>query len=272
MSDKRRRSAQNVASSDIAHLLVPQIRFLRAAGVTLETITKILRHEFRRPPPKTRAGGLEHVSVELADHCGNVIANWKAQPEFLSRNGRPGDLSRLGSSGFAKLVKLSAPGTPSKRILEVLVRYGAVKRLSNGKLRLMSKLFNCTHPSGHVIAFEPSVAFLADAARVLEDHVDTQESRARRPVRFWREVEDATIPQEFVSEFSAFSRRRVMVLMEEVEDWLDQHRIVDIAHNRKKLVRLGIGIFAVAERSFQDGERPSRRALTGRPRAGGLRS
>lgn len=275
MSDNNKRRAQAVASSEIASLLTPQIRFLRAAGVTLETIESVLRTEFQRTAPRMRVGGMEHVSVEMADHCGNVIANWKTQPEFLSRNGRPADLARQGNASFARLARLSAPKIPPVRILKTLLRYGTVKRLGTGKLRLTSKLFNCIHPSGEVIAFEPSIAFLADAAKVIQDHVDTQASRKRRPVRYWREVEDAHIPQEFLKEFATFSKRRVMVLMEEVEDWLDQHKVLDLRSNRKKLVRLGIGIFAIAERSsLTRNARISRssRALTGLPKAADLRA
>ena len=113
------------------------------------------------------------------------------------------------------------------------------------------------------------------ALQVLEDHLDTQKSKMRRPVRFWREVEDATVPQEFVGEFAAFSKRRVIVLMEEVEDWLDQHKVMSVEKNRKKLVRLGVGIFAIAERSSLDGNGGtvgSGRALTGLPRVADLRS
>ena len=276
MFDKGRgRRAQSVANDEVAQLLVPQIRFLRAAGVTLEPVMSILKSEFRRPDPKKKMGRLEHVSVEMVDHCGRVIAAWKTQPEFLSANGRPGDLLRRGINGFTELVKLSAPRIAPAEILRVLLRYGAVKKLRNGKLRLTSKLFNCTHPSGHVIAFEPSAAFLTDAAKVLEDHVETQSSRSRRPVRYWREVENAAVPQKFVDEFVAFSKRRVMVLMEEVEDWLDQHKVLDFRASRGKLVRLGIGIFAIAEKTPRVSSRNSARstrALTGVSRASDLRS
>ncbi len=275
MPGKKKRGAQSVASDEIARLLIPQIRFLRAAGVTLETILAIMAQEFRNAPPKTKLGGVDHVSVELANHCGAVIATWKTQPDFLSRNGRPGDLAIGGKMGFAGLVKISAPQVSPSQVRKILLRYGAVRRLSNGRLRLTSKLFNCTHPSGEVIAFEPSVAFLADAAKVLEDHIDTQDSSRRRPVRYWREVEDAHIPRRYLNQFTTFSKRRVMVLMEEIEDWLDQHKVIGKRSNSKGLTRLGIGIFAIAERASQDrsvGPGRSSRALTGLPVLADLRA
>ena len=71
-------------------------------------------------------------------------------------------------------------------------------------------------------------------------------------MRYWREVENATVPAEFSREFIAFSKRRVMALMEEIEDWLDQHKMVKRSKRTKKLMRLGVGLFAIAEQSFSE--------------------
>lgn len=248
MSAKQRHT-QTVLASEVAHLLIPQIRFLRAAGVTFEDLLTVISNEYRRKVRSGKRGRVEHVSVELANNCGNLIANWKTQPEFLSKNGRPGDLSLRGNASFAELVRLSSPQVRPSKLLAVLLRYGAIRKLPSGKLRLTSKLFNCTHPSGQLIAFEPSMAFLADAAKVLEDQVDVRNSRTRPPVRYWREVEDSTVPREFVDDFVAFTKRRVMVLMEEVEDWLDEHKLMGASGRRRDLMRLGIGIFSIAEKS-----------------------
>jgi hypothetical protein len=244
----KKRDAQTVSNIDVGHLLMPQIRFLRAAGVTLEDFGRILSAEYRRKNFRRRNNRVEHVSVELANHCGILIANWKTQPDFLSNNGRPADLAHRGNGSFAALANLSAPQVRPKKLLDVLTRYGAIKKLPSGKVRLTSKLFNCTHPSGQLIALEPSLAFLADAARVLEDQVGARSSRARQPVRYWREVEDSTVPREFVDEFIVFTKRRVMVLMEEVEDWLDEHKVIGTRGRKRDLMRLGIGIFAIAEK------------------------
>jgi len=244
-----RRKPTRVSATEVGDLLAPQIRFLRAAGVTLEELNQILRTEFRRRLPKRELGRVEHVSVAMADLCGTLIGNWKTRPEFLGRNGYPRDLAVRGNSSFAQLSKLSAPNVAPRTVLKVLEKFGATRKLSSGRIRLASKVFNCTHPTGQLIALEPSLAFLADAARVLEDQVIRHGiGRQNRP-RYWREVENSSIPAGLSSEFMAFSKRRVMVLMEEIEDWLDQHKVDGQGNRRKRLMRLGIGLFAIAERS-----------------------
>jgi hypothetical protein len=244
-----RRKTTSVSATEAEQLLSPQIRFLRAAGVTLEELNQILRSEFRRRIPKEKLGRVERVSVAMADLCGTLIANWKTRPEYLNGNGYPRDLALRGNSSFAQLSRLSAPDVTPTTLLKLLQRFGAIKKLPSRKFRLTSKLFNCTHPTGHVIAFEPNLGFLVDAAHVLADQIGGPAAGRQRPMRYWREVENAAVPAEFGREFIAFSKRRVMALMEEIEDWLDQHKVVKRPKRPKKLMRLGIGLFAIAEQS-----------------------
>jgi DNA-binding transcriptional MerR regulator len=244
-----KRKATSMSATEAEQLLIPQIRFLRAAGVTLEELNQILQSEFRRRMPKEKLGRVERVSVAMADCCGTLIANWKTRPEYLNGNGYPRDLALRGNSSFAQLSRLSAPDVTPTTLFKLLQRFGAIKKLPSRRFRLTSKLFNCTHPTGQVIAFEPNVGFLIDAAHVLEDQIRGHAPGRQHPMRYWREVENATVPAEFSREFIAFSKRRVMALMEEIEDWLDQHKMVKRPKRAKKLMRLGVGLFAIAEQS-----------------------
>jgi len=236
-------------TSELRQLLRPQIRFLRFAGVTLEEFAEIVDSEFRRSDPRLQLGRLERVTVALANHCGILIANWKTLAEFLDRNGYPQSLALRGRNSFTELAQRSAPSVPMQTLLALLQRFGVTRKTPSGRIRLTSKVFNCTHPTGRAIAIEPSLGFLIDAAHVLVDQIDRKSSRKQGPMRYWREVEDARIPAELRAQFIEFSKRRVMTLMEEIEDWLDEHKILAGPGKRRKLVRVGIGLFAIAESS-----------------------
>ncbi|MFO1400421.1 MAG: DUF6502 family protein [Steroidobacteraceae bacterium] len=247
MSVKKRRSAQAVADSDIAHLLIPQIRFLRAAGVTFEQLAPVLRAEFRRKIPKTKRGRVEQVRFN--NQCARLIANWKVLPDYMNSNGYPRDLRLSGRRGFSELAKLSAPGVRPSDLLRLLREFRSVTTLRSGLLRLRTRAFMAKAPTGKVVAYEPNMQFLTDAARVIEDQLEVSAGRTRSAPRYWRAVDNHWIPERYIGSFMSFSKRRGMELMEEIEDWLDEHEISRDSSVGKNLRRLGIGVFSISEPS-----------------------
>lgn len=247
MSDNNKRRAQAVASSGIASLLTPQIRFLRAAGVTLEQMEQVIRTEFRRQIPKSKRGRVEHVRFN--NQCARLIANWKVLPEFLEPTGYPRDLKLKGKRSFLQLATLSAPGVKPSELLRLLFEFGSVVKLRSGLLRLRTKAFMAKAPKGRVVAYEPNMQLLIDAARVVDDQLEISAGRARAAPRYWRAVDNHWIPERFLGSFISFSKRRSMELMEEIEDWLDEHEISRDSGRGKNLRRLGIGLFSISEPS-----------------------
>lgn len=247
MPGKKKRGAQSVASDEIARLLIPQIRFLRAAGVTASQMEEVLKAEFQRQIPKASRGRVERV--QFNNQCARLIANWKVLPDFLDLKGYPRDLKLNGRKSFVELAKLSAPGVKPKILLDLLCEFGSVSRLGSGLLRLRTRAFMAKAPAGRVVAYEPNMQFLTDAARVVDDQLRTSVGRTRHPPRFWRAVDNHWVPERHLRSFIFFSKRRAMELMEEIEDWLDEHEISRESGKGKNLRRLGIGIFSISDRS-----------------------
>jgi hypothetical protein len=247
MSSKNRKQV-GTSASEVRQLFAPVIRFLQAAGISLDEFEAIVRDEFRRQLPRRSPGRVEHLATSVVDHCGVLIANWKTRPEFLSRNGYPRNLLLRGPNGFSHLAKISAPKLSVTAVLSVLLRFGAVKKTRSGRVRLMSKFFDCTHPANNLVAFEPNLQFLIDAAHVLDDQLGPRTKRSEAPARYWREVENPVVPMKYAREFITFSKRRAMALMEEIEDWLDQHASTTEQDRQGRHLRLGMGLFAIAER------------------------
>ena len=247
MSNKSARGKRAIASSEIAQLLIPQIRFLRAAGVTLDQMELVLRAEFRRKIPKTKRGRVEHVRFN--NECARLIANWKVLPSYLNAKGYPRDLRLNGRGGFGELAKLSAPDVKPSDLLRLLVEFKSVRRLGSGLIRLRTRAFMAKAPTGTVVAYEPNMQFLTDAARVIEDQLEISAGRKRSAPRYWRAVDNHWVPDKFLRDFMAFSKRRGMELMEEIEDWLDEHEVSRDSAFGHNLRRLGIGVFSVSEPS-----------------------
>ncbi len=242
-----KRKPTRVSTTEVSELLAPQIRFLRAAGVTLEELNQILRSEFRRRLPKEHLGRV--VPVKYNNQCARLIANWRVLPEFLDHTGYPRDLQIRGDGGFLQLAKMSAPGIKPGELLRVLQRFGSVTKTKAGKLRLRTKVFMCKTPAGQIVAFEPNIQFLIDASRVIEDQLNTTNGRRRGAHRYWRAVDNHWVPDKYIRDFTAFSKRRAMVLMEEIEDWLDEHEATRDPERGRDLRRLGVGVFSISNDS-----------------------
>ncbi|MCC7461656.1 MAG: hypothetical protein IT480_04245 [Gammaproteobacteria bacterium] len=247
MGGKQNRGARPVTADEIARLLIPQVRFLRAAGVPFELVEQVLRAEFRRKIPKTKMGRVEHV--QFNNQCARLIANWKVLSDYLNPKGYPRDLPLKGRRGFIELSKLSAPGVRPADLLKLLVEFGSVVKMRSGLLRLRTRAFLAKAPASQAVAFEPNMQFLVDCAHVIQDQLNISTGRRRDGIRFWRAVDNHWIPERYVQSFMSFSKRRGMELMEEIEDWLDEHEISRESGMGKKLRRLGVGVFSVSDPS-----------------------
>jgi hypothetical protein len=243
----KKRGAYNASSSEIAQLLIPQIRFLRAAGVTLVQAERVLRAEFRRKIPKSKKGRVERVRFN--NECARLIANWKVLPDYLDSTGYPQDLKMRGRGGFLELARLSAPGVKPSYLLHLLHEFGSAVKLPSGRLRLKTKAFLAKRPAGDTVAYEPNMQFMIDTARVIEDQLGVSAGRSRGASRFWRAVDNHWIPERYARGFLSFSKRRAMELMEEIEDWLDEHEISRESGVGRNLRRLGVGAFSISEPS-----------------------
>jgi hypothetical protein len=241
------RVRNGVPAKEVRQLLAPQIQFLRAAGVTLDELSQALRSEFRRRLPKDSVGRVERIKYN--NQCARLIANWKVLPDFLDHTGYPRDLPLRGVGGFHHLAKISAPGVKPGDLLTLLHRFGSIAKTKSGRLRLRTKIFVCKTPAGQVVAFEPNIQFLTDAARAVEDQLNVHIGQGRFAHRYWRTVDNHWIPARYVQDYIAFSKRRGMVLMEEIEDWLDEHEATRYCDSGRNLRRLGIGFFAISDHS-----------------------
>ena len=241
-------NVKTASRSEIATLLAPILRFLRESGASREDVLRIVEGYFEQRVKHTKAARVRRVL--LNNECARLISNWRVLPEFIDRTGYPRDLSIAGDRGFRSLAKISAARSRPAELLQVLQQYGAVAKTRGGKLRLLTKMFQCKTPSGRVVAFEPNAQFIIDASRVIEDQLEHGESGGRRRGLYWRAVDNHWIPVKHVRSFLEFSKRRTMLLMEEIEDWLDEHEARLSDGRTEDLHRLGVGAFAIVEPSM----------------------
>ncbi len=82
------------------------------------------------------------ASIEPVNGAARVLAGWRRDRRFLDERGRPLTLPiEGGARSFSALVKRYGNDVPVRAVLDELLRVGAVKRLRNGKLRLVARAY-----------------------------------------------------------------------------------------------------------------------------------
>lgn len=239
MNTRTRRTTTVIDRSRAVSLLFPIAAFFNSGGMSraqsLAALTAAIE-EVRRAEGKRK---LEHIG---AGTCYlDVIAAWTRQRKFLDPRGQPRSLPFSGANGFAALVRSAAAGRNPEEVLRVLVRFRNVRRLSNGRVQLVSPLFRAS--AGPRMAFEPIACFLNDASSTLT-HTLKNTRASEGPDLFWRTVESVQISKPNAKRFVEFARQRSLLFLFEMDDWLQAHASVKIHSSRKK-IRVGLGLFSI---------------------------
>lgn len=238
MSTQTRRRKAVINKDQAASLLYPIAAFFNREGISRSQSMAALAaaiDEVQMPAGKR----LERIGTPTC--YADVIATWTREGKFLDSRGRPRPLTLSGANGFTALARRACAGMDPHDLLSVLIRYRNVRRLSNGKFRLVSPFFRAA--AGSKVAFEPVAYFLSDAAATLTHLLKSSAARTR-PQHFWWNVQSARISRANALKFADFARDRSLIFLEEIDDWLQAHSDVRPRSGRKQL-RVGLGLFSI---------------------------
>lgn len=220
-------------------LLYPIAAFFNSGGMTKAQSLAALSAATDNVRKTEGRRQLEHIGTPTC--YLDLISNWTRERRFLDSRGHPRLLPLSGRDGFAALVKYSGTRQDPKKLLNVLIRYKNVRRLSNGKIQLVSPLFRAS--AGSRMAFEPIVYFMNDAASTLTYTLKDM-SGSKSPDLFWRTVESAQISKSDAKKFTQFAKERSLLFLEELDDWLRAHGGTNVRGSKTGL-RVGLGVFSI---------------------------
>ena len=228
-----------ISKSQAISLLHPIAAFFNSGGMNRAQSLGALAAAIEYVRREARKRELEHIGAPAC--YAELIAAWTREQRFLDSSGRPRALAFSGPNGFTALAKLATPETSPKTLLKVLLRYRNVRRLSSGRIQLVSPFFYATTDTK--MAFEPMVLFLNDATstmtRILRNPSDSND-----PDPFWRKVETVRVSKGAAKQFSEYARERGLMFFEEMDEWLQAHSTTKYP-NRKRRVRVGLGLFSI---------------------------
>jgi len=241
-----RKSQRRLRELEVNDLLVPIVEFLKRSGYTPHTLIAEWRAAIRKCAKANK--GVKVVRIGFDKLGLTLVSRWLRDPAYLNRVGRPDDLPIRGKRSIDSLLKACAIDRSATDVLESLVRFGTVKRISPNRYRLVRRSVNFEVPN--IIPFEPSLEFLVDAVRA-----STWGSRSaqREPRLFWQNVVSRNIPQQHAAEFLRFAKDRGLTFMHEINDWLEAHESQSGTRAQQfrrsgRTQRLGIGLFGICSK------------------------
>jgi len=219
-------------------LLYPIAAFLHAGGLTKVESIAAFSAVIDEAVEGSRARRIEHIGPPTP--YADIVAAWMRRKQYLDSSGSPRLLPLLGLNGFTGLVQKVSPGAKAKTVLSVLMRYGNVRRVKDGRYELVRPFFNAN--SQKTAAFEPLAYFLSDASTTLSQ-ILRRPRATRQPEQFWRKVESIYVSEAVARKFAAFTRERSLLFLEELDDWLESHR--GLPGGARKRRRVGLGLFSI---------------------------
>lgn len=175
---------------------------------------------------------------ERYNRASRVLTGWVRDPEFCGPLGLPRPLPVDGDMGFAALVHRHSGDMPVRAMLDELMRVGAVRRLDDGRVELVTRAYvpqSSATDKLHILGTD-----VADLIGTIDHnlaHGDTQP-------RFQRKVMYHGLPAGKAPAFRRLAAAEAQALLERLDRWLAEH---DTAAPGDARMRVGLGIHAIEE-------------------------
>lgn len=202
-------------------------------GLTRKEVLRVRRLE--RPD--------DSASTEQYNRAARVIAGWRRDKDFLDAKGRPASLPMTGSGAtFNELIRRFSGDVPVRALLDELIRIGAVKRLKDGRIRLLARAYI---PEG---SDEDKLHILGTDVNYLITTIDHNLQHGDSLPFLQRKVLYDNLPDEVLPKFRKLSAKRAQRLLEQLDRWLAEHdRDLNSSVKGTGRNRAGLGIYYIEE-------------------------
>lgn len=258
-------------------LLKPLVRILLRNGVAAKSVYELVKHIYVQVAKEDfgidgKKASISRVAIltgltrkevqailalperqqghydEGYNRAARVITGWLRDADFGDGKGHPAPLPMSGKrTSFTALVKRYSGDIPVRALFDELVRVGAVKRLKDGRVGLVSR--------GYVPqrGLEEKLAILGNDTADLIATIDHNIFGNPSKPRMQRKVMYDNVPVEAARAFQTVAEDRAQEMLEALDRWLSHRdRDVNPTVRGKGRVRVGVGIYNFEERLDDD--------------------
>ncbi len=200
----------DVASDDFA---VPgrkpsQSRISILTGLTRKEVARLLSQDTESTADDT----------ERYNRAARVISGWVRTRRFQDRRGAPASLPFDGDrKSFAELVRSFSGDMPARAVLDELSRVGAVERLKDGRIKLVTRAY--VPRTGE----EEKLGVLGQDVAELVATIDHNLTHTSDDAFFQRKVAYDNLTAEFVTRLRALAAQDAQKLLEQLDAVMARH-------------------------------------------------
>ena len=186
------------------------------------------------------------------NRAARVLTGWARDPDFCAADGTPRPLAaQEGDLAFPALVRRYSGDMPVRAVLDELLRVGAVRRLGDQRLELVTRAY--VPQTGET----EKLGILGTDVAALIGTIDHNLLLGQDDPRFQRKVMYRNYPSALVPAFRKLSAAQSQALLEKLDRWLAEQAQAapvsgsgspsDATQAPAALVRLGVGIYYFEE-------------------------
>jgi hypothetical protein len=237
--DSPHSSAKSLSCAE--KVISPLLRILLAAGLTKTQLSKVCETAIGKAAKQKERAGLRLMPhVEPAEE---VIARWIHHPSYLA-SGKPMILPlKSKKTSFSSLVKSVSPALPPTKMLRALATSHVVRITPDRKVELLMR-YSPARLHGSV-DIESFTAMTVDFLRTLEFNF-LKNPRVGQGL-FQRRAVKVNSDTRLAPEFNQYVREQGQLFLESVYEWLIRHQPSKKSGQRRRKVRLGVGVYVINE-------------------------
>jgi len=184
------------------------------------------------------------------NHMAHIIHQWQHDKKFLDQLGKPKQLTwKKNNAEFVQLVKQHGGGVPVRAALAELIRTGIIEKTQDGFITLKKTSYL---PESEVAMLKIFAKSVTDLLETIDYNLQTKEKD-----HFQKYVDFDNLPLECLADFQRFSNEKAMVLLNELNDWLQKHdRDSNPTVKGTDRYQAGIGIYYF-EKKLEESDDPN---------------
>ena len=225
--------------SSYKHFNIPG-RKISASRVAI--LTGLSRREVVKLSRQFEDVSLEEHFKEPVNRASRVVCGWLQDKKFKGKNNKPLVLTMCGEkNSFEELVRLYSGNISFSAILDELLRIGAVKRIGDAQVKLVSEGY--IPQASEIDSINVMGRSVADMLTSIEYNLTDPEHP-----RFQREVLYTNMSQSGMNEFKLVSRDKCNALLLDLNDWLgNKWNIEKELKLHEPNTKVGVGIYYIEE-------------------------